>query len=153
MALPAFYARMSTLERILYLVFAVGPLAGSLCGFVTAVLGFTVTLIYVGEPQSILAALFLGGPVCGILGGIFGFFCMTLAAWSLCNEDPFTALRYLAGGTLLFALGTACIPNAVSISHFTGFVGFWVGFTLLKVRNFKREDWLRFVFGESGYGW
>ena len=154
MTSPAFYARMSTFGRVMYLVFVVGPVSGFLCGLVTAVVGFTVTLIYQGEPQAIPASIMLlGVPSALIFGCIFGFGCMVFAAWSLRNEDLYVALRYLVIGTLLFALIAACIPGGVGISPFAGLLGFWVGFVRFKIRNFTKDDWRRFVFGESGRGW
>ena len=144
---------LQNILRALILVLFIGPLAGLLCGLLDASVGMIVMTLYAGEPEALLMALYMGFTFALAFGIPTGFFFMLLVVWPIRNDNLFVALLHLAGGTLLFALPVACIPNGVAISFFTGMLGFWVGFTRLKIRNFTKEDWRRFVFGESGYGW
>lgn len=145
-------AKLHPIVRALVIVFFIGPCAASLCGMLAASVGMPISMIYAGEPQAIPGELIFGWICAVILGAPLGFVLMLLVVWPIRNEDVTVVLRYLVGGTLLFALPVACIPNGVSVSHWAGIVGFWVGFTRLTIRNFTKEDWRQFVFGKSGYG-
>lgn len=77
-----------------------------------------------------IAALVFGMPT-GLLLGLLTF-------WPLRTTTLPDMAKYLIGGTLLFALPVAIIPNAVVFSWFSGALGYGLGYFLLR-RKIQRQ--------------
>lgn len=107
------------------------PVAGIFCGFIVASIGFTISG-YIYNPGFIFSyAVAFGVPI-GLLFGILVF-------WSLRKHSLSVIGKYLMGGTLVFGMPFALIPNiGVPLSWFAGMFGFWIGYIFLKQNLLKQ---------------